>query len=120
MTRVLQRLGLAVLCGAAGLLLNRWRLGSATPLLLGRVATLPIAIMFGPAYGALAALLAALPATGGLTAAIVILPFEAAVVGAFARAGRPPLAGGGVFLGIVSAALFGVPRGFRVRLPRPP
>src|SRR3954462_13824910 len=114
MTRVLQRLGLAVLCGAAGLLLNRWRLGSATPLLLGRVATLPIAIMFGPAYGALAALLAALPATGGLTAAIVILPFEAAVVGAFARAGRSPLAGGVIVWSIVSATLPPLPAGFIV------
>src|SRR4051794_26107382 len=119
MTRVLQRLGLAVLCGAAGLLLNRWRLGSATPLLLGRVATLPIAIMFGPAYGALAALLAALPASGGLTAAIVILPFEAAVVGAFARAGRSPLAGGVIVWSIVAATLLAVPSAYGVGYLRP-
>src|SRR3954470_22906939 len=119
MTRVLQRLGLAVLCGAAGLLLNRWGLGSATPLLLGRVATLPIAIMFGPAYGALAALLAALPATGGLTAAIVILPFEAAVVGAFARAGRSPLAGGVIVWSIVAATLLAVPSAYGVGYLRP-
>jgi hypothetical protein len=44
----LRRLGLAVVCGAAGFALNRWRLGTATPLMFGRVVTLPIAILFGP------------------------------------------------------------------------
>jgi len=114
MKGVLQRLGLAILCGIAGLLLNRWRLGSATPLLLGRVATLPVAIMFGPAYGALAAVLAALPATGGLTAAIVILPIEAAVVGGFARSGRSPLAGGVIVWSIVAATLLAAPSAYGV------
>src|SRR3954453_5431668 len=109
MTRVLQRLRLAILCGIAGLLLNRWRLGSAAPLLLGRVATLPIAIMFGPAYGAAAALVAALPATGGLTVAMVLLPIEAMVVGAFARSGRSPLAGGVIVWSVVAGSLIAVP-----------
>src|SRR5256885_10768536 len=96
MNRVsLRRLGLAVVCGAVGLALNRWRIGTAAPLLFGRVATLPIAILFGPWYGAAAALVAAAPATAGaFSPAIVLLPVEAIVVGAFARRGRSPLVGG--------------------------
>src|SRR5262249_37090488 len=88
-----QRVGLAVACGAAGYLLNRWRMGSAAPLLLGRVATLPIAILFGPWYGAIAATIGALPASGPYSLRLVLLPGEAVVVGAFARRGRSPLVG---------------------------
>src|SRR5207248_2603813 len=71
--------------------------------------TLPIAIMFGPWFGALAALLAALPANGGLTAGILILPIEAVVVGAFARSGRSPLAGGVVVWAVVAGTLIALP-----------
>jgi signal transduction histidine kinase/DNA-binding response OmpR family regulator len=109
MTRVAKRLGLALLCGVAGMLLNRWRMGTAAPLLLGRVATLPIAILFGPWYGALAAVLAALPATGAFSVAIGILPVEAVVVGAFARSGRSPLAGGVVVWGLFAGTLLAAP-----------
>src|SRR5438477_12838821 len=88
-----QRIGLAVVCGAAGYLLNRWRMGSAAPLLLGRIATLPIAILFGPWYGAAAAMLAPLPASGPYSVGVVLLPIEAVVAGAFARPGRSRLVG---------------------------
>src|SRR3954469_7124500 len=119
MTRVLQRLGLAVLCGAAGLLLNRWRIGSAMPLLLGRVATLPIAIMFGPWYGAVAAAVAAVPAAGGVTAGILVLPAEAIVVGAFSRRGRSPLAAGVIVWSVVAGTLVAVPTAYGVGYLRP-
>ncbi|HXI27076.1 MAG TPA: response regulator [Vicinamibacterales bacterium] len=109
MTRVVQRLGLAILCGIAGLLLNRWRIGSAAPLLLGRVATLPVAILFGPIYGALAAVLAALPASGAFGVAVLLLPVEAVVVGGFARSGRSPLAGGVVVWSLVAGTMIAVP-----------
>src|SRR5438105_4689995 len=109
MKRLVQRLGLALLCGIVGFLLNRWRVGSSAPLLFGRVITLPIAIMFGPWFGALAALLAALPANGGLSAGILILPIEAVVVGAFARSGRSPLAGGVVVWAVVAGTLIALP-----------
>src|SRR5262249_59269091 len=86
-----QRVGLAVACGAAGYLLNRWRMGSAAPLLLGRVATLPIAILFGPWYGAIAATIGALPASGPYSIGLVLLPLQAVVLGALPRRGRSPL-----------------------------
>src|SRR5215831_12213359 len=88
-----RRILIAVVCGALGYLLNRWRMGTAAPLLLGRIATLPVAILFGPWYGALASIAAALPASGPFTAAIVLIPIEAVVVGSFARRGRSPLIG---------------------------
>src|SRR5438552_14153639 len=68
-----QRLGLAVACGVAGYALNRWRMGSPAPLLLGRVVTLPIAILLGPWYGAAAAVVAALPASGPFSIGLVLL-----------------------------------------------
>src|SRR3954469_4878312 len=105
----LRRLGLAVACGAAGLFLNRWRIGSAAPLLFGRVATLPIAILFGPWLGALSSLIAAVAATGPTSAAIILLPIEAIVVGAFARRGRSPLLGGVVVWTVIAATLVAVP-----------
>ncbi|HJZ75035.1 MAG TPA: hypothetical protein VKE51_25040, partial [Vicinamibacterales bacterium] len=109
MTRVGKRLGVAVLCGIVGLLLNQWRIGSAAPLLLGRVATLPVAILYGPWFGALAAIIAALPATGAFSIGFTILPIEALVVGAFARSGRSPLAGGLVVWSLIAATLIAVP-----------
>ena len=44
----LKRLGIAILCGFVGLALDIWRQGSSAPLLLGRIVTLPVAILFGP------------------------------------------------------------------------
>ena len=41
----------AVVAGLVGLALNRLPVATVTPLLLGRVATLPIAILFGPWLG---------------------------------------------------------------------
>jgi nitrogen fixation/metabolism regulation signal transduction histidine kinase len=111
MNRVfLRRLGLAVVCGVAGLALNRWRIGTAAPLLFGRVATLPIAILFGPWFGAAAAIIAALPATPtALSPAILVLPVEAVVVGAFARRGRSPLVAGVLVWMAIAATLVTVP-----------
>jgi len=104
-----QRIGLAVACGLVGYALNRWRMGSAAPLLLGRVITLPIAILFGPWYGAISAVVAALPASGPFSVGIVLLPLEAVVVGAFARRGRSPLLGGLIVWIAVAASLVAMP-----------
>jgi signal transduction histidine kinase/CheY-like chemotaxis protein len=106
----LRRLGLAIVCGAVGYAINRWRIGSAAPLLFGRVATLPIAILYGPWYGAVAAFLAAMPATtNAFSPAIVLLPIEALVVGAFARRGRSPLLGGVLVWAAIAITLIAVP-----------
>src|SRR5947209_18901625 len=106
----LRRLGFAIVCGAAGFALNRWRIGTAAPLLFGRIATLPIAILFGPWYGAVAALVAAMPATSNaFSPAIVLLPVEALVVGAFARRGRSPLLAGVLVWAAIAVTLVAVP-----------
>src|SRR5947207_8416574 len=113
---LLQRLGLAILCGAAGFGINALPLGAITPLLLGRIITLPIAILFGPWCGALSAVIGALPfRSGGATAGfLVILPIEALVVGAFARRGRSPLLAGtlawvtGALSLVIAPGLYGV------------
>ena len=91
---VLRRLGIALLCGGLGYALNRWRVGSAAPLLFGRIVTLPVAILFGPWFGAIPALLEAAAGQGPFKAGLVILPIEALVVGVFSRRGRSPLLGG--------------------------
>src|SRR3954451_11635098 len=111
MNRVsLRRFGFAVACGVAGFALNRWRIGTAAPLLFGRVATLPVAILFGPMFGALSAVIAALPSTPtAFSPAIVILPIEALVVGAFARRGRSPLVAGVLVWTTIAATLIAVP-----------
>ena len=120
MTRVsARRLLIAVVCSALGYVLNRWRIGTAAPLLLGRIATLPVAILFGPWYGAAAALGAALPATGPFTAAVVLVPVEALVVGAFARRGRSPLLGGVIVWAAIAATLVAVPSLYGIGYLRP-
>jgi signal transduction histidine kinase/CheY-like chemotaxis protein len=105
----IQRLGIAVLCGIVGLALNTWRTGSAAPLLLGRIVTLPVAILFGPWLGVLAAAIGALASRGAFSIAVVLLPIEALVVGALARRGRSPLLGGVIVWTAAAGVLLAVP-----------
>jgi len=105
----LKRFGIAVLCGLAGLAINTWRAGTAAPLLFGRIITLPVAILFGPWFGGLAALIPALAGLGIFAAGVVVLPIEAIVIGALARRGRSPLLGGFIVWTAVAATLIAVP-----------
>jgi signal transduction histidine kinase/CheY-like chemotaxis protein len=105
----LKRLAIALACGIAGLALNTWRADSAAPLLFGRIVTLPVAILFGPWYGALAAIIEATAGRGAFALANVVLPIEALVVGAFARYGRSPLLGGFIVWTAMAATLVAVP-----------
>src|SRR5579872_1348607 len=101
----LRQLGVALACGGGG------------PLLLGRVVTLPIAIMFGPAFGVVSASIAALGALRTsipLGVAWTILAGEAIIVGWFARRGKSPLIAGAIVWGAVAAAIVFVPNAFRV------
>jgi signal transduction histidine kinase/CheY-like chemotaxis protein len=107
---IAKRLGIAVLCGMLGYALNTWRVGSATPLLLGRVVTLPVAILFGPWFGAIAAFLEASAGERPFFAGLVLLPVEALVVGAFARRGRSPLLGGAIVWSAVAVTMLAFPR----------
>ena len=105
-----QRLSLALLSGAAGLAVNALPLGAVAPLMPGRVLTLPIAMLFGPWLGVLAAAIGALPLGGGTTSAfLVILPLEALIVGIFTRRGKSPLVAGGLVWGAAALSLVAAP-----------
>jgi signal transduction histidine kinase/CheY-like chemotaxis protein/HPt (histidine-containing phosphotransfer) domain-containing protein len=110
----LKRLGIAILCGLVGLALNRWRAGTIAPLLVGRIITLPVAILFGPWFGALAAVIAASVGTGVFSAGLYLLPLEAAVIGLFTRRGRSPLLGGFLVWALVALTLIAVPSAYGV------
>ena len=104
------RVGLAVLCGIAGLAVNAVLVGGGTSLLLGRVFTLPIAILFGPWLGTLAALIGVLPLRAPSSAALyAIVPAEALAIGIFAQRGRSPLAAGVLVWGIAALSLVAAP-----------
>jgi signal transduction histidine kinase/DNA-binding response OmpR family regulator len=105
-----QRLGLTVLCGAAGFAVNALPLGAIATLMLGRVLTLPIAMLFGPWLGALAAVIGALPLPPeNKPVLIAILTVEALAVGAFARRGKSPLVAGALLWGTVAVSLVVAP-----------
>ncbi len=105
----LKRLGIAVACGLIGLALNIWRTGSTTPLLFGRLMTLPIAILWGPWYGLLSESLIGLAARGPFSVAIPFLALEAVVVGSFAQRGRSPLLGGVIVWVTAGAGVYAAP-----------
>ncbi len=110
MTRsTVKRVGITVLCGLIALEVDIWRQASTAPLLLGRIITLPIAILFGPWYGAVAALIHAVSGRGIFAAGLRILPLEAIVIGLFARRGRSPMLGGLLVWTAVSGTLIAVP-----------
>jgi signal transduction histidine kinase/CheY-like chemotaxis protein len=111
---LLKRLSIAILAGLLGYALNTWRAGSAAPLLLGRVVTLPVAILFGPWFGAIGALIEAAAGQGPFRAGLVILPLEALVVGAFARRGRSPLLGGLFVWTAMALLLLAFPRAYGI------
>jgi len=107
----LRRLGGAAMCGGVGFAVNALSFGTAAPLLLGRVVTLPVAILFGPFYGGVAAFVGALGFARRATfaAAVVILPAEALLAGAFARRGKSPLLAGGIVWTVMAITMVGAP-----------
>ena len=108
---LLRRIGLAVLCGAIGFGINSVQLGAVAPFLLGRIATLPIAILFGPWLGVVSGAIGAAgfgPAP--LTVVLTLLSAEALVVGAAARRGRSPLVAGALLWIVVGSSLILAPQ----------
>ena len=79
------------------------------PLLFGRIVTLPVAIIYGPWYGAVAALIHAVSGQGIFSAGVRILPIEAIVIGAFAQRGRSVLLGGFFVWTAIAATLIAMP-----------
>ena len=116
-----RRLLAAVLCGAAGLGINVLPGVAIAPLLLGRIVTLPIAIMFGPALGVVAGLVAGLAVVRTVVPpalVLAILAAEAITVGAFARRGKSPLIGGSIVWGGVALTFVIVPQLYSVGFQR--
>ncbi|PYR18980.1 MAG: hypothetical protein DMF98_25090 [Acidobacteria bacterium] len=109
---VLRRLGIAVVCGVAGLIINSVALTAVAPLMLGRLVTLPVAILFGPWYGLVAAALGSIGRwqLASSVAVLVILPVEGLLAGVFARRGRSALLAGAIVWSVVGLSLVTVPR----------
>src|SRR5216684_4077591 len=94
-----RRLGIAVAAGAMGFGLNALPIASLTPFAVGRMVTLPVAILFGPWYGVLSAVMAASLAYGG-GVRVIIFALEALAIGVFAWRRWSSLAGAAIFWGI--------------------
>src|SRR5205809_1686609 len=110
-----RRLGLAVLCGAVGAAVNSLPIDTVAPLTLGRIATLPIAILCGPLYGALSAAIGALGVRGAASIiSIAILIIEGVLLGEIARRGKSPLLAGALIWSAAAAGLAVAPRWYGV------
>src|SRR6266545_5053251 len=109
---LLRRVGLALVAGFAGFAVNSLPIGAGAPVLLGRVFTLPIAILFGPSLGALAAVLCGFPLRGTTFAivAIIVLLVEALLVGVFARQHKSPLVAASFVWAMVALTMVAAPQ----------
>src|SRR5256885_14653012 len=115
MNRLLvRRLGLTIACGIVGAALNALPGGTMVPLLLGRAVTLPIAILFGPWLGGVAAVIGGLALVRSAIAVIVmaVLLTEAVLVGWFSRRGRSPIIAGALVWCGVAVLLIAAPQWF--------
>jgi signal transduction histidine kinase/DNA-binding response OmpR family regulator len=114
-----RRLGLAIFCGVVGAAINSLPVGAVAPLLLGRIATLPMAILFGPWIGGLSAAIGAAGVRGPLTLLpIVILVAEALVIGEVARRGKSPLVAGALLWSAAALGLVAAPHWYGVEYLR--
>src|SRR5262245_21836410 len=109
-----RRVALALLCGAVGFGVNSVPGAAVAPLLFGRAVTLPIAILFGPTLGVLAAVIGGLalrtPVPTALAVVLAFLTFEAWLAGAFAQRGKSPLVTGALLWSAVALLLLAAPR----------
>src|SRR5947207_3519017 len=117
MNRRIGRIGLTILCGATGLLLHA--IPALSRLWLGRIATLPIAVLYGPWYGAAAAMPGAAPLFHQMPIAPIVFAIEAIVIGEFARRRTSPVFAGAVVsvLWCLTVALF--PATFKLAATQP-
>jgi signal transduction histidine kinase/DNA-binding response OmpR family regulator len=107
-----QRLALAVAAGLAGVALNLLPVPAIRSLWPGRIATLPVAIFFGPWYGLLAALVGATAYARVTPILPIAFALEALMVGAFARRGKPTLVAGALVWVTLSVSFGLFPAGF--------
>src|SRR5262245_54321030 len=120
MTRsTVRRLLVAIVCGAAGAIINSLPVGAVAPLLVGRIATLPIAILFGPWIGSISAAIGALGVRSTSPfLSIGLLVFEALVLGAVAARRKSPLVAGSLLWGVMAGALIVAPQWYGVEYLR--
>ena len=97
----LRHLVIALAAGAAGYAVNMMPYADVSRLWLGRIVTLPIAILFGPWYGTLSAVVAgAAPfdfgrgATAFTPFMLAVFALEAAILGVCARRRKSPILAG--------------------------
>ncbi len=103
-----RRITIAIGCGLLGLAINALPLPAVGPLLLGRAVTLAAAILFGPIYGLLAAVVGCASVLG--TAGWTLFPIEALVVGFFAQRKWPPLVAGALLWIAAAASVVAAPQ----------
>ena len=97
MKRTWVRLGVTAIAGAAGYVLNAVPLDAVARVWPGRLITVPVALVWGPWYGAVAAAIAA-PATYQFTPfQLAVFVAEALIVGWAARRHKSPLLIGSLF-----------------------
>jgi signal transduction histidine kinase/DNA-binding response OmpR family regulator len=106
-----KRLALATLAGAAGCALNALPFGA--PLSLGRIVTLPVAILFGPWYGLLAASILSVPLFVGQQPIGAIILLEALTLGLLSRRRQTLLIAGGLYWAAVAVAFVAMKRWFQ-------
>jgi signal transduction histidine kinase/DNA-binding response OmpR family regulator len=111
----LRRVGATVIAGAIGAVLNVVPIAAQARLFPGRPVTLAIAILFGPAYGALAALLGAIPLGRISLLALPALALEGLVIGYCAQRGKSALAIGTLYWIGWTSALALAPAWFGIR-----
>src|SRR5580704_9397355 len=100
-----RHLGVAVAAGVAGLAINLMPLGNLATLWPGRIITLPVAILLGPGFGALSALIAATPYYALPPVMMAVLLGEAVFIGAFAQRGKSEILAGAL-VWLVAALTF--------------
>src|SRR5262245_8465839 len=106
---MMRRIGIAVGCGLLGLSIHALPIPIVGPLLLGRAVTLPVAIMFGPWLGLLAAAIGCAPLITTQGWVVLFIPGEALAIGALARRGAPVLVVGAAFWSAAATAFILAP-----------
>src|ERR1700683_4084116 len=107
-----RHLGIALAAGVAGLAINLMPLGSLATLWPGRIITLPVAILLGPWFGALSALIAAAPYYGLPPIMVTVLVVEAVTIGVFAQRGKSEILAGGLVWLVASLTFVRFPRAY--------
>ncbi len=113
----LRAASVAVLCGAGAYAANTMVPDAFAGTWPGRLVTLPVAIVLGPWWGALSALIGATASVGANWTQIGVFGLEGLAIGLAARRGRSVIFTGAL-LWLVYAAVFAlVPSAFAVALP---